>query len=154
MPTHYKGSPSEIAKLDALIKLTRASNTLHHQLSRSLAEYNLTESQFGVLEALYYLGPLKQRSLGEKILKSGGNITMVIVNIEKQGWVTKIKDQKDKRVHTITLTAKGKDFIKDVFPGHIQRISELFNCLDDDELMELSVICKKLGTFASQWTAK
>ena len=108
MPTHYKGSPSEIAKLDALIKLTRASNTLHHQLSRSLAEYNLTESQFGVLEALYYLGPLNQRSLGEKILKSGGNITMVIVNIEKQGWVTKIKDQKDKRAHTITLTAEGR----------------------------------------------
>ena len=68
MPTHYKGSPSEIATLDAFIKLTRASNTLHHQLSRSLAEYNLTESQFGVLEALYYLGPLNQRSLGEKIL--------------------------------------------------------------------------------------
>ena len=107
-----------------------------------------------MLEALYYLGPLNQRNLGEKILKSGGNITMVIVNLEKQGWVTKIKDQKDKRAHTITLTAEGKNFIKKVFPGHIQRISELFNCLDDGELMELSVICKKLGTFASQWTAK
>ena len=57
MLTHYKESPSEIATLDAFIKLTRASNTLHHQLSRSLAEYNLTESLFGVLEALYYLGP-------------------------------------------------------------------------------------------------
>tara|TARA_B100000900_G_C20591640_1_gene721852 strand:+ start:2922 stop:3242 length:321 start_codon:yes stop_codon:yes gene_type:complete len=100
MLTHYKESPSEIATLDPFIKLTRASNTLHHQLSRSLAEYNLTESQFGVLEALYYLGPLNQRSLGEKILKSGGNITMVIVNLEEQGWVTKIKDEKDKRAHT------------------------------------------------------
>ena len=61
MPTHYKGSPSEIATLNAFIKLTRASNTLHQQLSRSLADYKLTESQFGVLEALYHLGSLNQR---------------------------------------------------------------------------------------------
>ena len=69
MPTHYKRSPDEITTLNAFIELTRASNTLHQQLSRSLAEYNLTESQFGVLEALYHLGPLNQRSIGEKILK-------------------------------------------------------------------------------------
>ena len=106
MPTHYKGSPDEIATLNAFIKLTRASNTLHQQLSRSLAEYNLTESQFGVLEALYYMGPLNQRSIGEKILKSGGNITMVIVNLEKQGWVDKSKDLKDKRSYTVRLTVE------------------------------------------------
>ena len=154
MPTHYKGSPSEIATLNAFIKLTRASNTLHNQLSRSLAEHNLTESQFGVLEALYHLGPLNQRSLGEKILKSGGNITMVIVNLAKQGWVTNTKDQKDKRSHTITLTAEGERFIEEVFPGHLERISELFSCLEEDELMELSSLCKKLGVFASKWTVE
>lgn len=154
MPTHYKGSSGEIATLNAFIKLTRASNTLHLQLSRSLANYKLTESQFGVLEALYHLGPLNQRSLGEKILKSGGNITMVIVNLEKQGWVTKTKDQNDKRSHTITLTADGKRIIEEVFPGHLQRISELFSCLEENELAELSSLCKKLGVFASQWKAE
>ena len=153
MPTHYKGSPDEIATLNAFIKLTRASNTLHQQLSRSLAEYNLTESQFGVLEALYYMGPLNQRSIGEKILKSGGNITMVIVNLEKQGWVDKSKDLKDKRSYTVRLTVEGERLIKEVFPGHLQRISELFSCLDHTELNELSELCKKLGLFASKWTS-
>lgn len=153
MPTHYKGSPDEIATLNAFIKLTRANNTLHQQLSRSLAEYNLTESQFAVLEALYYLGPLNQRSIGEKILKSGGNITMVIVNLEKQGWVDKSKDLKDKRSYTVRLTVEGERLIKEVFPGHLQRISELFSCLDHTELKELSELCKKLGLFASKWTS-
>ena len=153
MPTHYKGSPDEITTLNAFIKLTRASNTLHQQLSRSLAEYNLTESQFGVLEALYHLGPLNQRSIGEKILKSGGNITMVVVNLEKQGWVDKSKDLNDKRSYTVRLTAEGEQLIKEVFPGHLQRISALFSCLDHNELKELSELCKKLGLFASEWTS-
>ena len=100
------------------------------------------------------MGPLNQRSLGEKILKSGGNITMVIVNLEKQDWVTKTKDQNDKRSHTITLTADGERLIEEAFPGHLQRISELFSCLEDDELAELSCLCKKLGLFASQWKAE
>ncbi len=45
----------------------------------------LTESQFGVLDSLFHLGPMKQKEIGKKILKSGGNITMVINNLEKRG---------------------------------------------------------------------
>jgi MarR family 2-MHQ and catechol resistance regulon transcriptional repressor len=53
---------------------------------RVLAEPKLTISQFGVLEALYHKGPLCQRDIASKILKSTGNITLVIVNLEKSVW--------------------------------------------------------------------
>ena len=49
-----------------------------------MAAFDLTISQFGVLEALYHKGPLCQRDIAAKILKSTGNITMVIDNLEKR----------------------------------------------------------------------
>ncbi|NBW70076.1 MAG: MarR family transcriptional regulator [Bacteroidetes bacterium] len=150
MPTHYKGSPREIETLNAFIKLSRASNTLHNYLSRKLAECDITESQFGVLEALYHLGPLNQKALGDKILKSGGNITMVVMNLEKQGWVQKDKDPTDLRSHIIRLTPAGEDFIATIFPNHIERVVELFSELSNEELATFGDLCKKIGLKAAQ----
>ena len=87
MPSHYQGTESELRALNAYINLTRAVNTLDSALANELQAQGLTVSQFGTLEALYHLGPLCQHEIGDKLLKSGGNITMVIDNLEKRGWV-------------------------------------------------------------------
>ena len=69
----------------------------------------LTISQFGVLEALHHKGPLCQRDIAVKILKSTGNITLVIDNLEKQGLVTRERTSEDRRYLTIRLTGQGAD---------------------------------------------
>ena len=71
MGTHYQGTKAEVRALDAYIKLLRASDSIVGRLGQNLrAEDELTLSQFGVLEALLHLGPMCQRDLGAKILKS------------------------------------------------------------------------------------
>lgn len=145
MGTHYEGSKKEEKILNAFIKLMRATESINNRLNRYHAEANLTVSQFGVLEALHHLGPLNQKALGEKLLKSGGNITMVIDNLEKSGWVERKRDPADRRSMLINLTPEGKELISDYFPKHLERIKEEFAVLTDNELDELARICKKLG---------
>jgi MarR family transcriptional regulator, 2-MHQ and catechol-resistance regulon repressor len=145
MGTHYQGNEDEILTLNAFIKLTRASESINNRLNRHLAENNLTISQFGTLEVLLHLGPLNQRSIGEKLLKSGGNITMVIDNLEKNGLVTRKKDPDDRRAVLIHLTDKGKRFISTIFPQHLSKIKEEFSVLNKEEKKKLADICKKLG---------
>jgi len=145
MGTHYKGSDDERRVLDAYIKLMRATESMTARLNRHLADANLTISQFGVLEALLHLGPLNQRSLGEKLLKSGGNITMVIDNLEKHDLVRRERDPDDRRSVLIHLTDKGHSYITDFFPKHLNKIMDEFSCLTADETKELGRICKKLG---------
>lgn len=145
MGTHYEGSAKEQKTLDAFIKLMRATESLNNRLNRYHSEANLTVTQFGVLEALLHLGPLNQKSLGEKLLKSGGNITLVIDNLEKSGWVERQQDPEDRRSMMIHLTPEGKEFISSYFPKHLSRIVEEFDILSDQELDQLASICKKLG---------
>lgn len=145
MGTHYKGTESEKRTLDAFIKLTRAADALNNRLNRHLSDASITVSQFGTLEALYHIGPLNQRAIGEKILKSGGNITMVIDNLEKSGFVKRKKDPADKRAVLIELTSKGEEFIKDFFPKHLEKIKEEFAILTEDEKADLAALCRKLG---------
>lgn len=145
MGTHYKGSEEEEITLDAFIKLMRASESVNSRLNRHLAEADLTISQFGVMEALLHLGPLNQKALGEKLLKSGGNITMVIDNLEKCGHVERQRDPEDRRSVLIHLTDKGKQFISSFFPEHLEEIKKEFSVLSRQEKKDLSKICKKLG---------
>ncbi|HEU4753262.1 MAG TPA: MarR family transcriptional regulator, partial [Armatimonadota bacterium] len=108
MPTRYQGSEEEVRALDAWIKLLRCTESLVGRQSARLAEQGLTVSQFGALEALLHLGPLCQRELGEKLLKSSGNITMVVDNLERRGLVRRERSAEDRRYITVHLTPEGE----------------------------------------------
>jgi len=94
---------------------------------------------------LHHLGPLNQRAIGDKLLKSGGNITMVIDNLEKSGHVKRQKDPNDRRAVLIHLTKTGEIFIEDFFPKHLERIKGEFSVLTEGEKKELGRLCKKIG---------
>ncbi|GIK36350.1 MAG: MarR family transcriptional regulator [Chloroflexota bacterium] len=145
MPTHYLGTDQEILALDTFIKLSRASDALMARLSHRGTMTNLTVSQFGVLETLYHLGPLCPGDLSTKLLKSGGNITLVIDNLEKQGLVQRARDTKDRRMITISLTPAGRDLINQILPQHVAAITEELSCLTPEEQKTLGALCRKLG---------
>ncbi len=126
-------------------RLMRATNTVTEKMHRHLIAHRLSISQFGVLEALYHLGPLCQRDLGEKILKTSGNITLVIDNLEKRHLVTREKDPNDRRRFRVTLTAAGHDLIDGIFPDHAAQAYEIFSALTPKEQEALSLLLKKLG---------
>lgn len=146
MGTKYEGDPTDIRTLNTYIKFMRAYESMNARLVRHLSEHSLTQSQFGALEVLYHLGPLNQRTIGEKLLKSGGNITLVIDNLERQGWVERRRDREDRRSMVIHLKPKGRSFIADLFPKHLQRIRNEFSILSEGEMEDLAAICRKLGS--------
>ena len=87
MPTHFKGRKETERALSAYINLIRASDSLVSKVSAHLEQSGVTLGQFGVLEALHHLGPMCQHALAKKLLRSGGNVTLVVDNLEKRGWV-------------------------------------------------------------------
>lgn len=145
MGTAYKGNEKEVLALNTFIKLMRAAETLTSRTSSSLAAMNLTVSQFGVLEALYHKGPLCQKEIARKILKSTGNITMVIDNLEKRGLVRRERDAEDRRFLTIHLTGEGERLISEFFPSHAAIIIEEISILTAAEQKLLGLLCRKLG---------
>src|SRR5271157_4664538 len=123
MPTHFQGSQETVRALNAFINLERASDTVIGRLTPPLEAQGLTVGQFGVLEALLHLGPLCQHELAKKLLRSGGNVTLVVDNLEKHGWVRRVRQQDDRRKVQIQLTPAGRRLITRVFPAHARAIA-------------------------------
>lgn len=145
MGTHYNGTEEEIRALDLYIKLTRAADAVNGRINRHLTDENLTISQFGVLEALYHLGPLHQHELAEKILKSTGNMTLVIDNLVKRDLVERCRDEQDRRYVTVHLTANGRDLIARMFPAHVATVVAEMAALSAAEQEQLAALCRRLG---------
>lgn len=145
MPTHFTGSRAEMRTLDTFIKLTRCTNSVLARLAERNTIGNLTYSQFAVLEALYHLGPLTQGEISQKVLKSGSNMTTVIDNLERDGWVRRERNMHDRRVIHVHLTEAGTRKIETVLPGHVAALVEEFRVLSVVEQETLGKLCKKLG---------
>src|ERR1700723_2029925 len=145
MPTHFKGCKEAERALSAYINLIRASDSIASKCSAQLGESGLTVGQFAVPPALHHLGPMCQHTLAKKLLRSGGNITVVVDNLEKRGWVRRERQKDDRRMVQIHLTPKGARLIAKVFPEHAAAITQIMKELTQQEQEELRRIAGKLG---------
>lgn len=136
--------------LNTYTKLMRAAESVTSRVHRVLAAPKLTISQFGVLEALHHKGPLCQKDIAAKILKSTGNITLVIDNLEKLGLVKRVRDSEDRRYLTVHLTETGTELIAKVFADVEAAIVAEFAALAEEEQKILGSLCKKLGLKGEQ----
>lgn len=140
-----KETTTSYRALNCYTKLMRAAETVTSRTGRVMASAGLTISQFGVLEALHHKGPLCQRDIAAKILKSTGNITLVIDNLEKQGLVKRERTSEDRRYLTVTLTGQGEKLIRTVFADVEAAILHEMGVLTPQEQDLLGGLCKKLG---------
>lgn len=139
------GQAAKTRALATYVKLSRAADAVHNRVNAHLQQYDLTTSQFGVLEAIYHLGPLQIGELGAKILKSSGNMTLVIDNLIKRDLVYRERLPDDRRCIQIHLTQKGAELVAEIWERHAQGIVEAFAVLSPAEQEQLAVLCRKLG---------
>jgi MarR family 2-MHQ and catechol resistance regulon transcriptional repressor len=145
MSRHFQGTSRQERALSAYVTLLRASETLHTEAMRSLAGEDLTPSQFAVLEALYHVGPMCLTELAQKILKTSGNLTMVVGNLEKRRLVSRQQQEQDRRFVSVVITDKGRKLMARIFPVHLERIVKLMNRLSPAQQEELARLCRQLG---------
>lgn len=145
MGTHYQGTKEERRALDLYIKLSRAAESVNQRVNRHLQDAHLTVSQFGVLEAIYHLGPLTPGQLCDKILRSTGNLTLVIDNLEKRRLVARRQNPEDRRSTIVELTPAGCELIAAMLPVHVQTVVQEMAVLSPAEQEQLAALCRKLG---------
>lgn len=145
MPTHYQGPPETERALSAFINFLRAADSVVARLDNQIELGGLTHGQFAVLEALLHLGPLKQCDLAHKLLRSGGNLTVVIDNLEKRSLVRRERQKDDRRRVIVSLTPSGRRRIERIFPQHAAAITAAMSRLSPEEQETLRALCRKLG---------
>ena len=123
--------------MQTILRIERIRTKFHNRLVNYLHDFDLTFNQFKVLEVLYHRGDLNISSITKLTMSTPGNITVVVKNLKRDGWITTIADPEDKRASILTITQKGVDVIEKVFPNHAKNLHASLEVLSDEELNTL-----------------
>ena len=143
--TKQYGKKVDLA-LSLWVKLTRAHDTFNHLTAANIRSFGLTPAQFGVIECLGHLGSMLIGDLTKKHLVSGGNMTVVVDNLEKDKLVERSVSDEDHRAYYVKLTPKGRRLFKNIFLIHAKYVVKLASILSESEQADLGLLLKKLGT--------
>ncbi|MDR4959095.1 MarR family winged helix-turn-helix transcriptional regulator [Bacillus sonorensis] len=83
----------------------------------------------------------------ESILSvAGGSITYVVDKLEKKEFVKREPSPTDRR----SSNDKGQNLFKEIFPQHVEVISENLSFVSTEEKIQLTDLLKRIGLGASQ----
>lgn len=125
-------------------KLSKAYDKVRKVQSKQMFEKNLTSPQFGVLEVLSKTGPVPLKKISEEMMVTGANITCVVDNLEKEGFVKRVPSKEDRRVILAELTQTGKAKIDSIIPEYSESMVSLTSVLSEHEQKELTRLLIKL----------
>jgi len=137
--------------LKTIVTLFRATDSFSKAIQKDVKGYGLNVTEFGILEALYHKGEMNIKSLLEKVLITNSTMSYVIDQLEKKGYVTKMKSEVDKRSYVIQLTKEGMTLMKNVFLQHKQNMRKILDVLLPEEEAVLREALKKIGKRAEMF---
>lgn len=131
--------------LRLFVVLSRCSNSVAEVARKDIARYDLSVSEFAVLELLYHKGPTPLGEIAEQVLLTSGSMTYVIDQLEKQGLVMRVACPSDRRRLYAQLTETGRTKIAGIFPDHAAQIRQRISTLTAEEQDTAILLLKKLG---------
>jgi DNA-binding MarR family transcriptional regulator len=92
---------------------------------------------------------LRMSEISQRLMVSGGNVTGITDQLEREGLVARKLDPSDRRAVTVTLTESGLARFREIAAQHEQWIIGLLEGLNRDEKQTLLALLKKLKTCLS-----
>lgn len=131
-------------ELEVYHHLIRAAEEVASASHAGLRRQGLTPSRLGVVIALHERGPLTPKALARIILRSPGNLTLVLDNLLRDKFISREPDPKDRRRVLVALTDTGKKLATKAGSPFRAKVAEAMGVLSERELETLAKLCKKL----------
>ena len=126
------------AALKLWLRLLTCTTQIEDEVRRRLrAKYNVSLARFDYLAQLYRHGGLKMRDLSRYLMVTGGNVTGLADELEKEGLVARLADPHDRRTSRVSLTKKGQRLFDKLAATHESWIVSMFGGMKAGDMRQL-----------------
>ena len=134
-------NPDELLRLDTQLcfPLYAAARKVVSAYTPYLKPLDLTYTQYITFMVLWEKDGLTIGEIGERLHLDNGTLTPLLKKMEKQGYITRKRDQEDERKVTVHLTKEGRDMkqklvhvplqVEKCTPISIEEAKELYRIL-------------------------
>ena len=124
------------------LRLLTCTQMIERQVRSNLREqFGTTLPRFDLMAQLErHPEGLKMNELSRLLLVTGGNVTAIVDQLEKEGQVERLDAPDDRRAYRIRLTRSGQKSFAEMARAHEEWVVELLSGMskkDQDELLRL-----------------
>ena len=118
------------AALKLWLRLLACTTQIEDEVRRRLrGGFHVSLARFDYLAQLYRHGGLKMRDLSRFLMVTGGNVTGLTDELERDGLVQREASETDRRAFIVRLTPLGREAFEAMAKEHEQWIVEIFGGL-------------------------
>ena len=132
---HHQSLKLWLRMLSCTVKIENEIRT------RLRATFGITLPRFDLMAQLErHPDGLRMGELSKRMMVTGGNITAIVVQLEREQLVLRVADPKDGRVQSVQLTAQGRAAFAAMAAVHESWVAELLQPMaadDKGQLIEL-----------------
>lgn len=126
-----RGGDGDHAALRLWLRLLTCTTLIeNHIRARLRQEFGTTLPRFDLMAQLArHPDGLKMGELSQRLMVSGGNVTGITDQLEREGWVERVVDLDDRRAFRVHLTERGHDQFRVMAATHETWIVDLLGGL-------------------------
>lgn len=128
----------ETVEIDNLIR--NINQLLNKYTKKQLSHSRLTLPRFYTLWFISKLEPVNMSKLNEKIMVSKSTLTVTVDHLVEEGFVTRDRDDNDRRIVLLKTTTKGKIQLQDLLVARqifFQNSLESINIKEQKQIINL-----------------
>lgn len=127
------------AVLKLWLRMLASTTHIEAEIRKRLRErFDISLARFDYMAQLYrYRDGLTMRVLSRYLMVTGGNVTGLTDELERDGAVTRRSSPDDRRSWIVSLTPKGRRSFEVMAKEHEQWILEMFSGLDPKTVQQL-----------------
>jgi len=127
------------AVLKLWLRMLASTTHIEAEIRKRLRErFDISLARFDYMAQLYrYQDGLKMRVLSRYLMVTGGNVTGLTDELEREGVVQRSASPEDRRAWIVSLTPKGRRSFEAMAKAHEEWLLELFSGLDAKAVQQL-----------------
>lgn len=139
------GDDIDVTTFAAMFDLFRASSRLISDLENTVHRpAGLSTAGFRVLFTVWVFDTLEPRQIARLSGVSRAAVSGVVATLERDGFVTRTRQNDDRRLISVEPTDAGRDVLASAYQQQNLRERELFAPLSADELAQFTATLRKL----------
>lgn len=127
------------ASLKLWLRLLACTTQLETEVRRRLRQrFGISLARFDYMSQLYrHPEGLRMKALSQSLMVTGGNVTGLTDELERDGLVRREQDAQDRRSSVVHLTTRGRRAFEEMAQEHERWIRQLIGGLDPETVQQL-----------------
>ena len=118
---------------EVMMTILHIMRNMRHSGIEMMADVELSFPQLLVLFLLYEKGVVSMGEISDWLKISEGVTTRTVDRLAEKDFVLRKREEKDRRVVSVTLSVKGREFVERTLKSHLKGVTEIFRGLSSEK---------------------